>query len=318
VHLRPLASEDAVAIHGVVRACETADRIPIVTPIVEIQEMFEATHFDAEIDSVGVEIDGQLVGWSHTWHEPSGERLERAYLSGHVVPPFRNQGIGTELVAWGVERATAQLRACSNGLPLYVRANGYSWQDDVADLLTAAGFTSVRWDDELVRTLDSVVTPRSVEGVEIVPWQPEHHEPCRAVKNAAFADHWGSTPASVEGWLTRITEAGTRVDLSFVALAGDEVVGICLNASYPDDELVTGRRDGWIGTLGVRREWRAQGIASALIEHSLSAFRASGMSHAMLAVDTDNPTGAAGLYRSLGFEPLHRSTTFELDVTDQA
>jgi hypothetical protein len=38
----------------------------------------------------------------------------------------------------------------------------------------------------------------------------------------------------------------------------------------------------------------------------------------MLGVDTNNPTGAAGLYHSLGFEPLHRSTTFELDVSVRA
>ncbi|HET9442577.1 MAG TPA: hypothetical protein VFO65_04595 [Acidimicrobiales bacterium] len=51
-----------------------------------------------------------------------------------------------------------------------------------------------------------------------------------------------------------------------------------------------------------------------MIARSLASFAAAGMSHALLDVDTDNPTGAARLYRDLGFEPLRRSTTFQVEV----
>ena len=66
------------------------------------------------------------------------------------------------------------------------------------------------------------------------------------------------------------------------------------------------------------REWRHRGIGSALIERSLRAFAAEGLTHAMLGVDTENQTGAVALYRALGFEPLTQSTTFELAVPARA
>jgi mycothiol synthase len=318
VHLRPLARGDIDAVHRITRSCETADSIPIATPREEVAEMFDETHFDPATDGRVVEVDGEPVAWLRTWHEPSGVRLERVYLSGHVEPQFRRRGIGRTLVAWGVARATEQLHSHRNGLPLYVRSSAFSWQDDVAGLYAAAGFEAVRWDAELLRPLAEAIAEREVAGIEIVPWAPSHHEACRKVSNAAFADHWGSTPRSEVTWLERLRVAGTRVDLSFVALAAGKVVGLSLNAHYPSDELVTGRRDGWIGTLAVLREWRHRGIGSALIERSLRAFVAEGLTHAMLGVDTENQTGAVSLYRALGFEPLTRSTTFELAVPAQS
>ena len=44
---------------------------------------------------------------------------------------------------------------------------------------------------------------------------------------------------------------------------------------------------------------------------ALLIFVAAGLSHASIGVDGDSPTGAARLYRSLGFEPRQRSITHE-------
>jgi hypothetical protein len=35
----------------------------------------------------------------------------------------------------------------------------------------------------------------------------------------------------------------------------------------------------------------------------------------MIGVDAENPTGAFGLYENLGYEAIHGTTTFELQVT---
>ena len=68
----------------------------------------------------------------------------------------------------------------------------------------------------------------------------------------------------------RLEAEGSRLDLSFLALAGGEVVGVCLNAVYPEDEKVTGRREGWVMSLGVRRPWRGKGLAKALLATSFN------------------------------------------------
>jgi ribosomal protein S18 acetylase RimI-like enzyme len=55
-----------------------------------------------------------------------------------------------------------------------------------------------------------------------------------------------------------------------------------------------------------------------LIAHALHAFAEAGLTHASIEVDSENPTGAARLYRSLGFEPRQRTITFERWVAPEA
>ena len=95
------------------------------------------------------------------------------------------------------------------------------------------------------------------------------------------------------------------------------MIASCANASYPEDEAVTGRKDAWIANIATLREWRGRGIASAMLVWSLGAFAAAGFTHAVLDVDTDNPTGAARLYRNLGFETNHHAIIFQREVDRQ-
>lgn len=105
-----------------------------------------------------------------------------------------------------------------------------------------------------------------------------------------------------------------RLDQSWVAVVDGRVVGFCLNSHYPQDEEVTGRRDGWIDFLGVLREWRRRGVAAALIARSIESFREARYTHAMIGVDSASPTGASGLYSRLGFETQHVVITSEYEV----
>jgi ribosomal protein S18 acetylase RimI-like enzyme len=110
---------------------------------------------------------------------------------------------------------------------------------------------------------------------------------------------------------------GARADLSVVAFeeATGEVVGLCLNHAYPEDDELTGRQEAWIENLATAGPWRGRGLGSAMVAWSMRAFAEAGFSHAMIAVDTDNLTGAARLYRSLGFERERRSVTHQIELT---
>ena len=48
--------------------------------------------------------------------------------------------------------------------------------------------------------------------------------------------------------------------------------------------------------MGTLREHRGRGLASALLRHVLLEYRAAGYDEASLAVDSENPTGALGIY----------------------
>ena len=66
---------------------------------------------------------------------------------------------------------------------------------------------------------------------------------------------------------------------------------------------------GYVGTLGVRRPWRKQGLGEALLLHSFAAFRERGWARGTLGVDAASPTGATRLYERAGMR-VYRDTAF--------
>jgi len=259
-------------------------------------------------------VGDQAVGWGRIWHHPSGERLERAYVFGTVDPDWRGKGIGRTVFAWQLDRARAVLGAHDHDLPRFIKTAAWDWLTDAQHLYERFGFRAVRWFDELLRPLDPPLEVNRVEGVEITPWRMDRARDVRLLHNRAFADHWGSGAVDPAAWAKRLSGYGTRLDLSVIALVGGKVVGYSINEVYPEDEELLGRRDGWIATLGVDREHRRRGIASALIAASIDKFRRAGLTHVSIGVDADSPTGAHRLYYGLGFELEKRSVTHQLEL----
>lgn len=311
---RALTLDDAASLTDLVNRAERHWNMPLSTTAAQVHSDMTEPFVVLERDSRGYWLDGELVAYGLVWHRPSGERQERAYLQGVVDPGFRGQGIGRDLFGWQVDRATESLSGCDPSLPWFIRADEWEWVEDAHRLYRRFGLRPVRYIKEMIRALDDPVTIPAPAGTAIVAWDRSRDEEARAALNQSFADHWGSTPTDAESFQHRLDSEGTRTDLSFLAIADDEVVGVCLNAFYPDDEAVTGRREGWIASLGVIRGWRGRGLASALIAASLDAFVDAGMTHSMLGVDSDNPTGAFRLYERLGYRVLHGTITSELQV----
>lgn len=313
--IRPLTLADAAEVADLMNRHARFWELPAVTPASEVEDDFQEPFLDPELDSRGYWLDGVLVGYGLVWHRPSGAREERAILIGVVDPEFRGQGIGRHLLGWQVERGQESLASSDPALPWYIRTWNFDWMEDSFRLYRRFGIEPVRYMKEMIRPLTTPVIPRSPEGVEIIPWDQTLNESARLALNESFADHWGSTPTDEESFRHRLVRAATRLDLSFQAVADGEVVGYALNGHHPEDEQVTGRRDGWVDSLGVKRPWRGRGVASALLEHSFNAFLEAGMTHSMLGVDSENPTGAFGVYERLGYQPLHGSIISQLEVS---
>jgi ribosomal protein S18 acetylase RimI-like enzyme len=67
-----------------------------------------------------------------------------------------------------------------------------------------------------------------------------------------------------------------------------------------------------VGKVGTLREHRGRGLAGALLRHSLLAYRDAGFDEAALDVDSDNPTGALGVYQRAGFRVERRFADYVL------
>lgn len=308
----------------------TLDDIPELTDLINRHEKFweqplkstESTvedeltepFVDLDLDSRGYWLDEEMIGYALVWHRPSGGREERAYLHGLVDPRFRGRGIGRQILGWEMDRARQVLAAGEPSIPWYVRAENWDWLEDSHHLYRRFGMEPVRYFKDMIRPLDQEVEVRPTDGVEVIPWDRSLDELALEALNLSFQDHWGSTPVDAESFQHRLDATWSRIDLSFLAQTGEEVVGVCYNAVFPEDETVTGRREGWVMNLGVEQEWRGRGVATALLQTSFNAFLAAGLTHAMLGVDIENPTGALRLYEGLGFEESHCGITSQIQV----
>jgi GNAT superfamily N-acetyltransferase len=315
MEFQPLTFDQASDVAALMNRYERHWEIPVLTPVREVEDDLTEPFLDLDLDTRGYWLEGTLVAYGMVHHRPSGEREERVHLNGIVDPDYRGQGIGRHLLEWEVERGTEKVADCDPKIPWYLRTAAFDWVEDDFRLYRRFGIEPVRYIKDMIRALDEPVTPRQPDGVEIIPWDRSLDEKTRLAVNEAFVDHWGSTPINPEAFAHRMARASVRLDLSFQAVDGDEVVGYALNAFFPDDEEVTGRRDGWVESLGVRRPWRGRGVASALLEHSFNAFLDAGMTHSMLGVDTENPTGAFRVYENVGYEPLHTMVLSQREVS---
>jgi RimJ/RimL family protein N-acetyltransferase len=123
---------------------------------------------------------------------------------------------------------------------------------------------------------------------------------CETV-NAVAAEKWYL--ATVDGFSLEQTRTFLRrvIDGSLpqvLAVLGDEVVGFCDILPNPAKGFTHVGRLG----MGVRLEWRRQGIGRRMLEACLSLARSAAIEKVELEVFSDN-VGAIWLYESIGFSP---------------
>jgi len=319
VSLRPIEVDDFDCVFELHRRSEAFDKIPRSLEFEELEELLDDEQRILATDTRLATVDDTVAGYIHTYYLPSPVRLERCYIFGQVDPRQRNLGVGRAMMTWAMERAVEQLHSSGRVLPKFIRVDQYDFVEPAHRLFARMGFQPVRYHEQLLRPLDQLPDPIAIDGIRIMPWPIERSEEIRQVKNAAFADHWGSTPTSADHWHLMTTGHGRRLDLSFVAVDDDDaIVGHCMNSRYEADDRLLGRQEAWIDNLGTVDEHRGRGVASAMIVRSLHAFAAAGLSHASLDVDSANPTGAAQLYRRLGFDPQTRTITHEMELPPDA
>ncbi len=311
---RPVRLDDASDIHQLTRRWESYWNAPLVTPLHEVNEELTEPHIDLAVQTRGVWDGDRMVAYGRIWHRPSGVNLERAYLQGRVDPDYRGRGIGRQLFGWQVETATRILEDVAAPIPRFMRADEWDWIEEAHRMYSRFGLKSVRYFTEMLKPLDGREQFDTASGIEIIAYDRSLDEFALEALNLSFADHWGSSPTDIASYRHRLEGQGTDLDNSFLALFDGKVVGISLNAHYPEDEELLGRRDGWVESLGVVKEWRRKGVATALLKASFNAFVEAGFTHAALGVDTENPNDALKLYTGLGFETTHRSITSELEV----
>ena len=202
-------------------------------------------------------------------------------------------------------------------MPPRLRSGTEQQHGHQARLLESAGYTVVRYFNEMHRPLDQPLPTTVLDrGLQLAAMVPELHEQVRLAHNASFLDHWGSEPRDEESWSFTVSNPQARPDLSAVVLDGatGEVAGYQLASHDPDIAVQRGFREGYTLLLGVRQEHRGRGIAQALLADAMHRFTGAGMDVASLDVDSENPTGALALYTKMGYRAVSRSMAWDKEL----
>jgi len=311
----PAAVADAAELSELFNKIADADATPERLSERSMRHELESYFDPLEERALVVRDDGEAIVAYATVYSRRAESDEmRAYVNVYVTPEWRERGLEDSLTDWAISVGTDAL-ADAAVESRFVCAWLYKSQKEASARFAARGFTPVRHWWEMERLLNLPIRTQPADGFEVAPWTEEHDEAARLVHNAAFADHWGSTPIDQDDWKKQMIDNPSLIrDRSYVALAGGEVVGYATVEEYPEDWAAAGRKEAWIGALGVLRNWRKRGIATALLTRAMEAMRDAGLDAAMIGVDSDSPSGAQHIYRGVGFVTKITGTTWQLEV----
>lgn len=311
---RPLLTSDAPALLEIELAAERAEPADKFVDLVQIRQELATPGVELENGSIAVLSGDSIVGVGVLYLLP-GPKTWQAIVFGGVLPQFRRRGIGRLILASLQEKALAlREQAGLADVPGELRLWLSDGRASAAAFAAAAGFGNRRYFFEMRADLAQVAAVQPLSGIEIRGWSPADDDGARLAYNAAFADHWGSTPMTAERWRTSFAgSAFFRPEFSRLAVAGSEIVGFVMVAEFPAQTQAYGYRTGYVDRVGCLRSVRGRGVAAAMLTDSMRAQAESGCSYAELGVDADSPTGAGRLYERLGYSLRRTNQVLGLD-----
>ncbi len=219
-------------------------------------------------------------------------------------PHHTPTGIETWLFAWG-ERVADERGAEG------VRSEAANRDGPRHDLLRARGYVHVRSSFTMLKRLEADEQPGlQPVGVTIRRYEEDDERALFEVNEASFADHWGFRPTPFESFNEELHGEDWDPSLVFIAAADGAPVGLVVPFLF--------ETSGYVAMLGVLKEWRGLGIASALLRRSFVELVGRGMGEVRLHVDSQNSHGAVALYERVGMSVSNRYDTFDLRTPEAA
>lgn len=258
----------------------------------EVRSWFVNPAFDPANDFRVIERDSKVVGYADVHSEV--DRLAVDWIA-------EDEHAGNALLDWAEDRAR------SAGLDRLV---AWAWPGShvIESVFQSRAFTPFRTSLEMQVPLDDATPePAWPDGVSVRTVRSGEEREVHALGEEAFADGNDYRPTPFDEWAAWWGDEPKRLDRWFAAEAVGSLVGVALCAA----ERTGAPGLGWIETLAVRRAWRRRGLGRALLLHSFRELERVGRTAAGLSVDAENPTGAVGLYESVGMRPVSERVLHE-------
>jgi mycothiol synthase len=293
MHIRAATLDDVARLAAFMGRCTLAHQGVRRDSEDEIRQRLTRPGTDLALDTWLAE-DGDVIGFAQVWAEPAD-----IVCYVRVDPERTGEGVATALLK-GAERRARQL---SDG-PLHAT----SWPKDeaAAPFLEAQGFEPIRYLSLMTIDLDQPpAAPQWPAGVRVRALAKDVDlRPVWEAQQSIFPE----APQSFDEWLHEYAGAGgLDPTLWFVAEADDRWAGFAL--CIP--ELAEDPQAGYVNELGVRADWRGQGLGLALLRQTFAEFHRRGKRRVSLHVDVANLTGAVRVYTRAGMSPDPRLVVWQ-------
>ena len=298
----------------------TMDDVPAVTELLnaaEIAEWGEPDFTESELRddwalydgdpgkaiTLVVAPGGELVGYMAITDNGSGA-IE---ADGYAHPGYLGKGIGT----WLIQESERMAFDIVSGLPSTQRATIRSFtagtNERALALLDHEGYNAIRHFWRMEIEFDGPPpAPAWPDGVRVADARPGVDERgLYDLTEAAFSEHFELAPQlTFEQWERERKRHGFDPSLWTVVWHGDEMIACGIGR-------MTGEGTGWISLLGVRKDWRGNGLGRGVLLHLFRRFQERGVPSVALGVDAANATGAIRLYESAGMKTVRNFVLFE-------
>ncbi|MFD4143412.1 MULTISPECIES: GNAT family N-acetyltransferase [unclassified Streptomyces] len=300
--VRPAVLDDAPAVCALMNAVDVVEIGRPETDLHTVEADMSHGETDLARDSWLACDDNGPVAYGIVWSESEGEDMGadlyslpgRDEAAAEVLERMEARAAG-KAAAGGAARAVVHLHL--NARPALDTA-----------LLVRRGWRTVRRYQVMTRPLSPGVdtVPEPPAGLTLRHCRDEaDRRIAHALAQETFAEHFDHHERSYEQWLDDMDAA--RIDWSLVwiaSVAGEGDVAVLL--SRDDREAM-----GWIRTIGVRAAARGRGIGGHLLRHAFGTYAARGRDSIGLGVDTENASGALGLYEAHGMTLHYAVDTWE-------
>jgi ribosomal protein S18 acetylase RimI-like enzyme len=273
------------------------------------------------------DTEGVLRGWASAHDRAAGRMLFVRIVDTRLEDATADE-VAELLLGWG--DAAAKRVGAERGLDVQQIDTG-AFADDPRQhrWLEKAGFTKVRtwWQMSRPVTADEVdLDSEPGEGVRIRPVERQgtgmpSEEDLRIVHDvleSAFEDHFNSHEETFDEFVFRLREdPGHRWDHWWIAeLVEDghqpEPAGALVGAVHEGEG---DEPDGsYVEYIGVLANARGRGVAKSLLATVIADAASRGRNRVGLEVDADSPTGAEGLYTSMGWRTKYTTQSWHKDV----
>jgi mycothiol synthase len=284
----------------------------------QYQNVWQTPGFNLETDTLLVIApDGSIVGYYELFDITEPHVTLRPW--GRVHPEHEGKGIGTYMLNWAEKRARQAMLKAPEGARVTLQCGVISVNKAGAQLMEEYGMKMIRHSLRMVIDLnDRLPSPQFPAGISIRTMsRPQDDRVVVEAVRDSFKDHWGYVETPFEedlAYWQHIMDTDEEFDPSiwFLAMDADQIAGVslCWNKVGDDPDM------GWLGTLGVRRQWRKQGLGLALLYHTFAEFYRRGKPRVGLGVDAESLTGATRLYERAGMhsDPNRMYSIYEMEL----